>query len=547
MDNSSIAGQTAPMLKEIRWNLLRDAQEFDCFPNRASYDAVHKLVLHSSELDLLAMYKSINMKLVTGEFPNPVYESILGPLLTPLMHPASGVEGAAKIRALRQLMGFGTRLEGNVDPSEALSGFRLRVSQARNKVPEGIAKRARDCLRSILGPVPTLSELVPKHGPGAVATGERGAQKAYFSRMYRQLLPLGGVDLLHYNEHHWAEQPYVLSLEEHPITKVVCVPKDISKPRIISCEPLEMQFLQQGLARYMMAVLEHRTDFHVNFRDQETNRQRSKTRSLATLDLSNASDTVSRGIVRLLLPRDWSNLLFALRSHFARMPDGAIVPLRAFAPMGSALCFVVESAIFYSVVHATLREAGLSASATKKWVYVYGDDIIVPVEYAQTVVDHLRGFGFEPNSGKCCFRTAFRESCGAEWWDGIDISITRPRSLTYRGSLELPMVASANELYKNGFNRTAEFLARECPYTMAIGHGAAYGHPDLPWKVLGAVRWNRKLFRLEQRASIPRGYVDTTAIIDDYPGLFMAETNRWRSSGLPSSQFFRIEKGWLPL
>lgn len=96
-------------------------------------------------------------------------------------------------------------------------------------------------------------EIVPSHGPGAVATGEQPHEKMSFKRIYsyvEKLYPSAGYYYL--NKEH-----FLSSLGKHaqmqrllePTAKVVLVPKDSRGPRLISCEPLEIQYIQQGLSR----------------------------------------------------------------------------------------------------------------------------------------------------------------------------------------------------------------------------------------------------------------------------------------------------------
>lgn len=49
-------------------------------------------------------------------------------------------------------------------------------------------------------------------------------------------------------------------------------------------------------------------------------------------------------------------------------------------------------------------------------VTVYGDDIIVPSQHAQSVISALKWFGFTPNSRKTFTSGVFRESCGSDYF-----------------------------------------------------------------------------------------------------------------------------------
>jgi hypothetical protein len=152
-------------------------------------------------------------------------------------------------------------------------------------------------------------DIVPKHGPGAVATGERGDAKWDFSRKYHsihQVYPyydyfiVGGAREIG-DRLRWYKSLQPL---ECGTAKVVLVPKDSRGPRLISCEPLEYQWIQQGLGRKLMSHFESfkLTRGNINFTHQDINRrlalESSISRRYATLDLKDASDRVSLQLVR---------------------------------------------------------------------------------------------------------------------------------------------------------------------------------------------------------------------------------------------------------
>jgi hypothetical protein len=56
---------------------------------------------------------------------------------------------------------------------------------------------------------------------------------------------------------------------------------------------------------------------------------------------------------------------------------------------------------------------------------VFGDDIIVPSECAEFVIDDLESFGLLVNRTKSFWRGAFRESCGVDAYNGVDVTPVR--------------------------------------------------------------------------------------------------------------------------
>lgn len=385
----------------------------------------------------------------------------------------------------------------------------------------------------------------PTHGPGATQEGISGNQKWIFQRWHRRLEDVG-FTYIRYGRTSSEVTPYDLDVwpdiveprDEAPV-KVVTVPKTLSTPRIIAVEPVNMQFIQQGLSRYLVAQLERSwlTAGHVNFRDQSVNQglalRCSEDGLLATLDMSEASDRVSMGHVDAAFEAfpDFLEMLRACRSTRARLPDGRQIDLRKFASMGSALCFPVEAMVFFiSIIAIRCLRAGVFPSARNVYtlsrhVYVYGDDLIVPADEASAICDDLESIGFKVNRRKSFWNGKFRESCGSDCYDGVNVTpvYVRRDLPTDRGDISglLSAVSTANQLEIAGYRRTAAAMreaveARFGPLprislTLAIELDEVVGNPRLASAkspVIGwyghstfvpASRWNKHLQREEFR------------------------------------------------
>lgn len=528
-DSSSLNALTREQHK-LLLAVFSDCREF--YPSRSTYDADFKHLSRVTLDDLYDGWRAINAALVNME----VIQVPCMPSLTLDPYSAS----VRFIRAVRQLHGLYSRLDGCCDPKDALSSYRDRVKAVRSRVPNSYIAIARDLVSAWLGAAPALSELYPKHGPGAVAEGYNPIDKARCNVIFEQFAPFGGETLFYLNDNHKRYEPRVFKVLRHPITRVIAVPKDFRKPRIIAAEPCSMQFLQQGLLRYMVSKLESSCPY-VNFRDQTVNAKLAREwEQVATLDMSDASDLVSRRLVKQLFPEDWTALLFALRSHFSRMPDGTLVPLRSFAGMGSALCFPVETIVFTAISAAALLVfygEDKRPVRQRSYLRVYGDDVIVPLEAAEYVKAVFLETGFLPNDRKCCLKGFFRESCGAEWWKGEDVTVVRPRSLNpmdsalKRSSLmqAMPMVQHAVALEQRGFTNAACYLAKLCKFPVALGKGDIYGTPTLPWPLVGKLRWNRNLQRAEQQCLLPVQVAQHSSVSTGYDYLFLGLVASWNS------------------
>jgi len=195
--------------------------------------------------------------------------------------------------------------------------------------------------------------------------------------------------------------------------------------------------------------------------------------ALATLDLSEASDRVSNQLVRELT-RYWPHLTDAIeatRSRRADVPGYGVQRLAKFASMGSALCFPMEAMVFLTIIFRAISKE-LNTPVTRELikefrgrVRVYGDDIIVPVEYVHSVVHELQDFGLVVNMNKSFWTGKFRESCGREYYDGSDVSIVRCRRMLpsqRRDVLALVSLCSLrNQLYWAGLWRTCAYIDEE--------------------------------------------------------------------------------------
>ncbi|DAD50575.1 TPA_asm: RNA-directed RNA polymerase [ssRNA phage Gerhypos.4_16] len=324
--------------------------------------------------------------------------------------------------------------------------------------------------------------LVPKHGPGATADkllgNQKYNQKEWTSRM-EGLFPAGEFLLPSWSYRKELDRvDYLEPGAERPV-RVITVPKTLKTPRIIAVEPACMQYTQQAVLESLVGHLEGSDNPYswlIGFQDQEPNRRMALEGSLygnlATLDLSEASDRVSNQLVRLLMRR-WPHVAEALdvtRSRKADVPGKGVLRLAKFASMGSALCFPVEAMVFATIILCGVEDA-LNRPLTKgdlndlrRRVRVYGDDIIVPTNYALNVVGKLEAFGLRVNTDKSFWTGKFRESCGREYYEGHDVSIVRVRSMLPSRRSDVPELLSSvslrNQLYKAGYWRPTAFLDR---------------------------------------------------------------------------------------
>jgi len=281
--------------------------------------------------------------------------------------------------------------------------------------------------------------LRPSHGPGSVAEGPldltQKFQRLGVDNIMKMILsgPVGTTD---YREYYPIPPTQVLNR----VSRTVFVPKTASKLRTISMEPVSLQYIQQGVMKELYRFIENHPylGMRVRLDDQGQNQlyawEGSKYGTFSTIDLSHASDSVSWALVRRVFKRTPHLLkwFLACRSRETCLPGGCTMRLKKFAPMGSALCFPVECIIFASIVEYASRKFRTHRRYQSDNYAVYGDDLVVPTRIFHSVKDALERCGFEVNRRKSYHLGPYRESCGKDYYGGVDTS-----SLYYRVPLYL--------------------------------------------------------------------------------------------------------------
>jgi hypothetical protein len=247
-------------------------------------------------------------------------------------------------------------------------------------------------------------------------------------------------------------------ITEH--NKVTFVPKTARTSRAIAVEPLLNGFVQKGIDSEMRLRLKR---VGINLNDQSTNQRMARQGSLddsdegfVTIDLKSASDSISTGLVRHLVPEAWFDLLNDTRSKSFKL-GGTVKPYHKFCSMGNGFCFPLESLLFAACCHAS----GCGVPGTD--YSVYGDDIIVRKKHAPKVLNLLKVMGFRVNSGKTFLQGHFRESCGADWYKGVDV---RPFTLDYRLENIEAVYKLLNLTLRN--QHTADFFEESRPSISAL-------------------------------------------------------------------------------
>jgi hypothetical protein len=452
------------------------------------------------------------------------------------------------IRSVRQLCCLYGKIEGECTPQRNLAAIDAYVEAddacARWDLasPASLIQEMSHVANRVLGPLlssadrkVSLDELNPKHGPGQTADRLLGNQKwdaEYWPAHLESRFPWVEWGTVNYR---FADDREDLRASTHVVpARLTLVPKTMSSPRVIVMEPTSLQFMQQALLSTTVESIEKTTSM-IGFADQEVNRSMARvgsiTRDLVTLDLSEASDRVTylqAASCFTSAPHLW-DAMDACRSSEVDLAMGrGKRSVEKFASMGSAVCFPVEAVVFLTAIFMAIRryhrraDSGfdLTRSFIKQFegrVRVYGDDIVVPMEYLPDVSDVFALLGWKINQNKSFSEGNFRESCGGDYWNGHDVTPVRVRNpfpTSIRQTAQVQSVVSLrNQLYQAGYWGVVRSLDRQLT-TLFRGYfpiveetSTALGRHSVSFKPLwlGTDGYQRPLTRaFRVRAVIPK-------------------------------------------
>lgn len=457
-----------------------------------------------------------------------------------------------------------------------------------------ILNLAGDYIGRVLGHKVLPTDITPNHGPGAVAEKLRPWEKvshrswlATVERAYDLTYAVSGMHGLVDDQPSWQD-----SGASDGIARVCLVPKDSRGPRVITCEPVLLQWLQQGLRRKLVELIESPTVEmlehpewdtsymymnrwvtrrnpcfgEINISSQEVNRQLARKAStgevaLATIDMKDASDRVSASLIARLFPAVWRDALFSVRSKRALLPTGQVMVLRKYAGMGNACTFPLEALCFWGIARAT----SLCLFGEEKPVYVYGDDIIMDPELVPYVVQSYTNAGLKVNEAKSFITGPFRESCGMDAFKGEEVNPLRLKKILGLISkiVDPASIVSATEMCNEAWDRgnchLATRLRRELdsaapeipniPLQSVKTLPEGYRLPGLHTHITGMgvkvspirSRWNKRYQQTEYRVPLATGVIveDEDAQSRGWSlvlrGLITLENNKRGNSLVPSA------------
>jgi hypothetical protein len=401
----------------------------------------------------------------------------------------------------------------------------------------GLIFRVQRKIAGILGPLPGIDRFTFGFGPGANV----GLRRFTSVRRKISAVPTCTAGAWKYVKHLQECSPHWATLQKGVVPcnsgKYASVPKNAKTDRSILVEPLLNSYLQKGVGSYIRQRL---LGVGVNLRDQTLNqrlaREGSITGEWATIDLASASDTISREVVKELLPCDWWLLLEDLRSQFALLPGGREIYLQKFSSMGNGFTFELESLIFFAI----------ASVASEDFVQVYGDDIVVRSCHYSKVVAALTHFGFTTNVAKSFGTGRFRESCGRDYYGGVQI-----RPCYVKGRLSVKELFRLHNFFvRNHREDVAKCVLKHVPARFMVfgpdgfgdGHLLGDHHRRRPaW--MSRRGWGGYAFRTFQSQPLVR----REALDGDYGAFIYLSTQQVKGygedSGVPPSVSMFQERG----
>lgn len=269
------------------------------------------------------------------------------------------------------------------------------------------------------------------------------------------------------------------ALVSKDIVSIVFVPKDARGPRVIGKENSSLVKLQMGFHDIVKPILQRESHGRIQFFDQTVMQTLAQNGSctgiIATGDMKNASDrnrrVRARRIFRNVPVVRWL-MNNAISTHFimpvncrskTELKAGKPIAreLNMLSTMGNGLTFPLLALDIYSSICVAISDDHNYDARLE--VYVYGDDFIVPTRFFESACAGLERAGYQINRSKSFIRSAFRESCGGDFYKGHNVTPIRLK-LTFADISARGTTLSLND------DSALIKLERHCRELMAAGY-----------------------------------------------------------------------------
>lgn len=277
-------------------------------------------------------------------------------------------------------------------------------------------------------------------GPGAA---QKADSRCLYTKLFESELTYTSDFLVRWYRSALAETGFWADAEMHrfesygltrvPGGKIFFAAKNAEISRTCCTEPNLNMLIQKAADAFICRALARDFGIHLDRQpdyNRELARRGSIDQSFGTIDLISASDCMGLHLLQRDLPSGaFKAALFESSCRSAVLPDGSEVKLNMISTMGNGFTFSLQTLIFACAVRAAYSCMGFPCTDPSREYGVFGDDIVVRRETYDFVAECLTSLGFQVNMAKSFNAGPFRESCGYDYFAGVNVRGVYVKSL----------------------------------------------------------------------------------------------------------------------
>lgn len=286
------------------------------------------------------------------------------------------------------------------------------------------------------------------------------------------------------NTNYWYGKTHSSVLAIRYSVKPQSVPKSYKNGRIIAMEHAYIGAKLQPVREAMVQALSssvYKTRFVVE--DQTENEELCRIGSIdgsyATIDLTGASDSLSKALIHRILPIVITRITSKYLPRYLKA-DGGEVRNGIYACSGNPITFITLGCVCLAIcILAEQMYTALTGEKVKP-SHVFGDDCCVDSRIYDLVCDIMSRLGLVVNLSKSyTVNSTYRESCGSEYTQGYDLrSVYWPRTTFDFSDIPRTLVSliSLQQKLHSRYWKSQRMLL-ECIKNLALtaGHKITYG------------------------------------------------------------------------
>jgi hypothetical protein len=407
----------------------------------------------------------------------------------------------------------------------------------------------------------TIDEIEFTSGVGFDSKSSLGSKLLAISKKHAEYFPpiFGAYTTGAYNEE---QSPTDHNGDEIRLVKVAAVPKSYKASRIIAMEDT----FRQALARRYFTICDQFTPIGIPIHDQSVNQRIAMVASItgcyATTDLSHASDCISKMLAREILPYRFMQVIEPILGTHTLI-KGKQRLMQQLSTAGNSMTFWLESLIFYIIALVSedvyYRYSGEERpdDGQLNVPSAYGDDLETHTECTETLHDLLRMLGFIVNSSKSFwgYDNLYRESCGIECLDGMDVSsLYFPRTPirgTLKGRVKISGGVNYDGFVSEYYDSTMSLVSLQHRLYTACYTASRFlfeiireAHPKMTTSVVGSTNgdcWEYEDTFVPKRA--PAGHIEKTPLV---VGPLSGVVYKWQRKMVRDQVDFNRKAKYLP-